>query len=77
MKYHKANSWNNVLHIKKVFSSVLTLNVLLLNGNDPEDIINNNIKYLVEDIDVKNTTLWEKLVELKLYKSSDVDQTLK
>ena len=39
---------------------------------NPREVIDDNIEGLVESIDVKNTTLWEKLIELKLFTSSDV-----
>ena len=38
-----------------------------------EDIIENNIKDLVETIDVKNTTLWERLIQFGLFKLRDVE----
>ena len=37
-----------------------------------EDIIGNNIEDLVETIDVKNTTLWEKLIQIGLFESGDM-----
>ena len=40
---------------------------------NPREVIDDNIEGLVESIEVKNTTLWEKLIELKLFKASDVD----
>ena len=39
---------------------------------NPREEIENNKKWLVDSIDVKNTTLWERLIELKLFTSSDV-----
>ena len=38
-----------------------------------EDIIDKNRESLVENIEVRITTLWEKLIELELFKSTDVD----
>ena len=37
---------------------------------NPTEIIDNNKEELVESIDVKNTTLWEKLIQLGLFTSS-------
>ena len=39
---------------------------------NPTEIIDKNIEGLVEGIDVKNTTLWEKLIQLGLFTFSDV-----
>ena len=41
---------------------------------NPEDIIDENKQRLVEKIDVNNTTLWERLIELGLFRSGDVEQ---
>ena len=38
-----------------------------------EDIIGNNIEDLVETIDVKNTTLWERLIQVGLFKLRDIE----
>ena len=38
-----------------------------------EDIIGNNIEDLVETIDVKNTTLWERLIQFGLFTLRDVE----
>ena len=40
---------------------------------NPTEIIDNNKEGLVENIDVKNTTLWEKLIQLGLFTSSVVE----
>ena len=40
---------------------------------NPTEIIDNNKEGLVESIDVKNTTLWEKLIQLGLFTSSVVE----
>ena len=40
---------------------------------NPREIIDSNIAGLVESIDVKNSTLWDRLIELKLFEFSDVD----
>ena len=37
------------------------------------EIIDNNKEGLVQSIDVKNTTLWEKLIQLGLFTSSVVE----
>ena len=50
-------------------SSVLALESRMNHRN----IIENNLEGLVENIDVKNTTLWERLVELGLFDSCDVE----
>ena len=39
---------------------------------NPREVIDKNIAALVESIDVKNTTLWERLIELGLFDFSDV-----
>ena len=39
---------------------------------NPREVIDKNIAALVESIDVKNTTLWERLIELGLFGFSDV-----
>ena len=39
---------------------------------NPREIIDKNIAALVESIDVKNTTLWERLIELGLFEFNDV-----
>ena len=36
-------------------------------------IIGNNLEDLVESIEVKITTLWDKLIQLGLFKFSDVE----
>ena len=41
---------------------------------NPEEIIDKNKQSLVEKIDVKNTLLWERLIELGLFNSGDVEQ---
>ena len=38
-----------------------------------EEIIDRNIAYLVDHIEVANNVLWEELVECGLYKSFDVN----
>ena len=40
---------------------------------DPRELIDDNIEGLVECIDVKNTTLWEKLIQLGVFTSSVVE----
>ena len=40
---------------------------------NPTEIIDNNKEGLVENIDDKNTTLWEKLIQLGLFTSSVVE----
>ena len=40
---------------------------------DHRNIIANNIQGLVDHIDPKNTTLWENLIMLELFKCSDVE----
>ena len=40
---------------------------------NPREVIDKNIAALVESIDVKNTTLWERLIELGLFTSGDVE----
>ena len=40
---------------------------------NPREIIDNNIEGLVESIDVKYTTLWEKLIQLGVFTSSVVE----
>ena len=40
---------------------------------DPREIIEKHMADLVEKIDVKNTTLWDKLIQSGLFKSSDVE----
>ena len=52
--------------------------VLLLMTNyrlkmNPRELIDDNIEGLVECIDVKNTTLWEKLIQLGVFTSSVVE----
>ena len=42
-------------------------------AKNPENIIDENMEDLVESIDVKNTALFERLTELKLFRSSDVE----
>ena len=37
------------------------------------EVIDKSIAALVESIDVKNTTLWERLIELGLFTSGDVE----
>ena len=39
---------------------------------NPEDIIDKNIAGLVEHIEVKNSALWERLIEIGLFKFNDV-----
>ena len=41
---------------------------------NPEEIIDKNKQSLVDKIDLKNTTLWERLIELGLFNSGDVEQ---
>ena len=41
---------------------------------NPEEIIDKNKRNLVEKIKVKKTTLWERLIELELFDSGDVEQ---
>ena len=38
---------------------------------NPREVIVDNVEGPTESIDVKNTTLWEKLIELKLFTSGD------
>ena len=40
---------------------------------EPREVIDHNKEGLVESIDVKNTTLWEKLIQLGLFTSSVVE----
>ena len=40
---------------------------------DPRRIIDANLEGLVQSIDVKNTTLWERLIELGIFSSSYVE----
>ena len=40
---------------------------------DHEKVIETNIEGLVKSIDVKNSTLWERLTELGMFKLSDVE----
>ena len=40
---------------------------------NPKEIITENIGALVDKIDVKNTTLWERLVELRTFQYLDVE----
>ena len=39
---------------------------------NPQEFIDKNIAALVESIDVKNTTLWERLIQLELFDFNDV-----
>ena len=39
---------------------------------NPQEVIDKNIAALVESIDVKNTTLWERLIQLELFDFNDV-----
>ena len=38
-----------------------------------KEIIDNNLEDLVESIEVKNNTLWDRLTQLGLFKFSDVE----
>ena len=40
---------------------------------NPEEIIEKHMADLVEKIDVKNTTLWERLIQLGMFTSSVVE----
>ena len=43
---------------------------------NPEEIIDKSKQSLVEKIDVKNTLLWERMIELGLFNSGDVEQII-
>ena len=40
---------------------------------DHRNVIDNNLEDLVKSIEVRNTTLWERLVQLGLFKSDNVE----